>query len=334
MELYIDKTNLYAFIEEGKSPRDYDSYSDCCRLLKRQLHIIYNFCKEKIKDDEVLRTYFLSAEGKGWSEYEDVYLSELFPVRPIKTNIANSFNKNQYSSIFLIDDEKTNLLINRGTFIVGTPGKEVESLNKLFCGKDYDFHKIYDIQSKDSFPNWEQLSIDRLNLPLTDIIVMDRYLGAQISDQLTAYNILKLIEVLVEHIKAEVNVLFFCNKQNICMDDWKLFRNNVREMVKKQTGVNCNVTIVFYPQKAPHDRMIFTNYMLYKSGDSFEYFDSKGNTISQGKSLDVNSLAKRDNYDFAMSIIKDMQNLYENIYGKNPDMVIGDKKSNYIKFTK
>jgi len=340
MEVYIDKSNLKSFIEARRNPQYKDCYDDCCRMLKRQLHINYNFQKTKeLFDDDFLSAYFaLSNEGQGWSEDVDSYLSEMFPSRPIKSNVAIGFSKkSQYSSIFLIDDEKTKLLIDKGTFVVGTAGKEVETLNRLFCGKDYDFHKLYDIQSKASFPNWDQLSNDGLNLPLTDIIVMDRYLGGQISDRLTPYNIYKLLEVLVEHVKAEINVVFFCNKsfynkelRTDITPDWDLFRKEVRDKVKKKTEVKCNVTIVFYSQSnSPHDRIIFTNYMLYRSGDSFEYFNSKGNAISKGKSFDVNSLAKKDNYDFAMTIIGDIQKLCD---GLKSDMIIGDRKSNYLKF--
>ena len=104
----------------------------------------------------------------------------------------------------------------------------------------------------------------------------------------------------------------------------------MRDVVKKKTERNCNVTIVFYPQSnSPHDRLIITNYMLYRSGDSFEYFDSKGKSISKGKSLDVNSWAKKDKYAFAMSIIDSTQKLCESC---KSDMIIGDKKSNFIKF--
>lgn len=340
MDVYIDKENLASFISARNNPTYKYCYEDCYRMLKRQLHINYNFEKGIVNNVEPFSTYFkLAEDGNGWKEEKDEFLSELFPIRPIKSNVANSFNKNQYSSIFLIDDEKTKLLTDKGSFIVGTLGKEVESLNKLFCGKDYDFQKLYDIQSKKSFPGWEQLSKDGLNLPLTDIIVMDRYLGGQISE-LADYNINKLLEILVERVKAEVNIVFFCNKSYYNKDlklninpDWEQFRKDVKSKVKNKTGFNCNVTIVFYPQKEPpHDRMVFTNYMLYRSGDSFEYFNSKGESVSKGKSLDVNSLAKKDNFDFAISVIKDMQALYESIYKLNSDMVIGDKKSNYLKF--
>ena len=264
-------------------------------------------------------------------------MPKLFPPRPIKSNIANSFNKKQHSSVFLIDDEKAGLLVEKGTHVVGTLGREVETLNKLFCGKDYDFHKLYDLQSQLSFSNWNRLGYDGLNLPLSDIIVMDRYLSGQIFDRLASYNIYKLLEVLVEHVKSEVNVVLFCNKSSYNKElkkeispDWGLFRKELRDVVKKKTERNCNVTIVFYSQtNSPHDRIIITNYMLFRSGDSFEYFDSKGKAISKGKSLDVNSLAKKDNYNFAVSIIDSIQKLCES---RRADMVVGDKKSNLIKF--
>lgn len=339
MDVYIDKSNLKSFIEARNEPQFQSCYDDCFRMLKRQLHIIYNFQKTKeLLDDDVLKAYFsLSNEGKGWSEEVDSYLPKLFPPRPIKSNIANSFNKKQHSSVFLIDDEKAGLLVEKGTHVVGTLGREVETLNKLFCGKDYDFHKLYDLQSQLSFSNWNRLGYDGLNLPLSDIIVMDRYLSGQIFDRLASYNIYKLLEVLVEHVKSEVNVVLFCNKSSYNKElkkeispDWGLFRKELRDVVKKKTERNCNVTIVFYSQtNSPHDRIIITNYMLFRSGDSFEYFDSKGKAISKGKSLDVNSLAKKDNYNFAVSIIDSIQKLCES---RRADMVVGDKKSNLIKF--
>ena len=131
MEVYIDKPNLKSFIEARRNPQYKDCYDDCCRMLKRQLHINYNFEKTKeLLNDDVINAYFtVSNEGQGWGEDVDSYLSEMFPSRPIKSNVAIGFRKkSQYSSIFLIDDERTKLLIDKGIFVVGTAGKEVETL--------------------------------------------------------------------------------------------------------------------------------------------------------------------------------------------------------------
>lgn len=340
MEVYIDKENLVSFIEARNNPNYKDCYEDCCRLLKRQLHINYNFEKSRdLLENELLRTYFVSSgQGVGNSD-ADSYISDKFPLRPIKSNVANSFSKKQRSAVFLIDDEKTNLLEDKGSLILGSFGKEVDALKTLFCGNDYDFHKIYDIQSKTSFSGWEQISKDKLNLPLSDIIVMDRYLGGQIPE-LIDYNLNKLLDVLVERVKAEVNIVFFCNKKFYSKDlksdiipNWEQFKKDIKGKVKNTTGCNCNVTLVFYSQSnVPHDRVIFTNYMMYRSGDSFCYYNSTGKMISNGTSLDVNSLAKKDNFDFAMSFIQQVQALYDDIKGlNNPNLILGDLKSNYLR---
>ena len=73
--------------------------------------------------------------------------------------------------------------------------------------------------------------------------------------------------------------------------------------------------------------------MLFRSGDSFCYYNSRGDVISKGNSLDVDSLAKKSNFDYAMSFIEMVQNLCDKIYGLNPDNILGDKKSNYIRFS-
>jgi hypothetical protein len=104
------------------------------------------------------------------------------------------------------------------------------------------------------------------------------------------------------------------------------------------------VTVVFAPKKQkgrglivsiPHDRTILTNYRLFRSGDSFCYFDSNGNTITNGKSLDVDSIAKQDTQLFVDSFVKDIQQVCDKIHSKEFGLlhyIVGDKVSNLIKF--
>lgn len=346
MEVYIDKSNLCSFINARKDQQYNDWFDDCNRMLKRQLDVKYNFSKKEILENELLKNYFsLSGDGCGLSE-SDIFSLEMIPVRPIKSNSSNQFDSEQHSAIFLIDDERTSVLQEKGTSLVGQLGQEIETLKQLFCGNDYDFHKLYNIQDPKSFPNWKQLSKDGVNLPLSDIIIMDRYIGSQ--EDLMEYNLIKLIEVLVEKVHGEVNLVLFCNNTyswngKEITPNWGQIRENIRKHLKQKIGITSNVTIIFFSKtnkknnndnaNIDHDRIIFTNYMMYRSGDSFCYFDSKGRMISKGKSLDVNSLAKKSNYDFAMSFIEQAQKLYNEIKQKdNSDLIIGDKKSNYINF--
>ncbi len=342
MDIYIDKRNLESFIKSRKDPRYENYYEDCVRMLRRQLHINYNFPKSReLLEDEILGKYFiLSGNDAGWGEDVDTYLTEVFPNRPVGGNVYRHFNIKQNSAIYLIDDERTNLLKEKGCSIVGSVGEEVDTLNKMFCGNDYDFHKLYDIQDTNSFPDWYQLKRDNLNLPLSDIIIMDRFLGTQ--EELIHFNLYQLIEVLAYNVRREINIVLFCDREyynkelkTYVTPKWEDIRTDLLRILKKKTGVNGNVTFVFLKKiHPPHDRIIFTNYMLFRSGDSFCYFNSKGQIISNGYSLDVNSLAKRGNYDFAFKFIKKAQSVLNNIKkdDKNEELIKGNRRSNYLLF--
>ncbi len=352
MDLYIDKQNLVSFIQEQNNPEHKNVYEDCFRMLMRQLHIVYNFEKSpQLLEDDVLKPYFMLS-GQGLKDSErDTFLPSKFPDRPIKSCASNQFNSHQHSAVYLVDDEKTTFFSEKSGSLVGGVGDEIQTLKRLFCGEDYDFHKIYNIQDSESFPCWDQLLKDKLCLPLSDIIIMDRYIGMQ--EELSQYNIFKLVDVLIEHAHGEVNLVIFCDRsyysrdlKEVIIPNWNSFKTHMKSLIKQKTGKGGNVTIVFFPKSSksydssnkkknehPHDRSIFTNYMMYRSGDSFLYFNSKNEMISEGISLDANSLAKKSNFDFAMSFIHQAQSLYEKIrLLNNSDMIIGDKKSNYIKF--
>ncbi|MBO7585949.1 MAG: hypothetical protein J6T13_02055 [Bacteroidales bacterium] len=338
MEVYIDKENLRSFIRARKNPQYSDCYDDCYRMLKRQLHINYNFAKTKelLNDDELKNYFILSGQGNGDSE-ADSYATEIFPSRHVGMNTPANFNRKHSSAVYLIDDEGVDSFRDVGTSLVGDVKEEIDVLRRLFCGNDYDFHKLYNLQTKKSFPKWEQLKDDNLLLPLSDIIVMDRYVGA--NQRYATYNILKLLELLVEQAQNKVNVVILCDKHYYNKyknaeetPNWSAFRHKIINVIREKTNIEPNVTFVFNSgNNHPHDRMIFTNYMLFRSGDSFNYFDNNGNLITQGNSLDVNSLAKKSNYEFAEYFLNEVQKFCD-AAGASEDNVMGDKKSNYIQF--
>ena len=370
MEVYIDKENLRSFIRARNDSRHKDCYDDCYRMLKRQLHINYNFAKTReLLEDEELKNYFmLSGQGAGSSE-SDLFSEEKFPSRAVGTKTLKEFNKAQWSSVYLLADSNINELKNLKTTLVGGPNEEIDILKRLFCGKsDFDYHQLYNLQDSNSFPNWEQIRSDDLNLPLSDIIIMDRYAGAFLANpDAEDLNLFKCIEVLVENTRSKVNVVIVCDETYeafICQNGKKVkekvrvektdFIENVIDVVTRKTSFEPNVTMVINPSyeeikdakknriinrddlkilNHPHDRMIFTNYMLFRSGDSFyNYFDKDGKLKTEGTALDVNSLARKTNFDFAMSILNDMQVRCDKILQYFPDHVIGDRKSNYLLF--
>ena len=366
MEIYIDKENLRSFIKAKNDPQYEDCWIDCYRMIQRQLHINYNFEKPKdFYEDEVVNKFIKSLkDGKVVTiEENNTYLEEKFPKRKLSSHTPNEFNRSQRSSVFLLSDESIGELKQMAVSLVGDYGEEVDTLKRLFCSKkDFDYHQLYNIQDKKSFPSWEQIREDELNLPLSDIIIMDRYAGAFSDNPEADLNLYKIIEILVENTRSKVNVVIICDETYGVYDksekkskpvkiDKTGIVENIIDVVNKKTSHEPNVTLVINPSKEdikagnfhrdeekilnhPHDRLIFTNYMLFRSGDSFyNYFDNKGQQKTAGTALDVNSLARKSNYDFAMSILDYMQIRCDKISRHFPDHIIGDKKSNYIQFS-
>ena len=330
MELYIDINNLKSFIKS----KDSDDFDDCKRMLRRQLHVVYNFDKEMLKSEPILQQFVtMISEGRGLSEESDKFLpsTAIFPERPIKANSYINWNWRELSSVYLIDDVDSRKLKNKGCVLLGETGEELSILMKLFCGMDYDFHHLYDLQK--NFNSWEQLTADNQTLPCTDIIINDRYLFANTYD-LVEYNLRPLLTVLAGNGKDRINVVVFTKNKTLLEfgkdNDDAIFKNTLLTV----TGMKPNVTFVTSNDndKIPHDRFIITNYRLIRSGDSFLYFDTKGKKTTNGGALDIDSMANHETYTFVQSLLEKLQASYDDIKRLNNDMIIGSKESKYIIF--
>lgn len=328
MDVYIDLANLKSLIRS----KLHDDFDDCQRMIRRQLHVIYNMSKDVLKSDSVLSTWVLTAgAGRGNTEDTDTFSEQKFPLRPVKSNTINDWNWRQLSSVYLIDDVDSHKLMNRGTVLLGEVGEEIPVLVRLFCGKDYEYHHLYDLQK--NFNSWEQLSFDHQMLPCTDILINDRYLFTN-DQMLVDYNLSSMLKVLVENVKNKINVVFFTGDKALKNFGNEVAKKIVRNSIEKETGVKPNVTFITSNDRSliPHDRFIITNYRLIRSGDSFLYFDTKGRKITNGGSLDIDSLANYETYIFVESLLEKLQGNYNQIINRNSDMIIGDKKSKFIQF--
>lgn len=330
MELYIDINNLKSFIKS----KDSDDFDDCKRMLRRQLHVVYNFDKEMLKSEPILQQFVtMISEGRGLSEESDKFLpsTAIFPERPIKANSYINWNWRELSSVYLIDDLDSRKLKNKGCVLLGETGEELSILTKLFCGMDYDFHHLYDLQK--NFNSWEQLTADNQTLPCTDIIINDRYMFANTYD-LVECNLRPLLTVLSGNVKNRINVVVFTKNKSILDFGKDKADIIIKNTLLKVTGMKPNVTFVTSNDndKIPHDRFIITNYRLIRSGDSFLYFDTKGKKITNGGALDIDSMANHETYTFVQSLLEKLQASYDDIKRLNNDMIIGSQESKYINF--
>ena len=339
MELYIDINNLKSFIKS----KDSDDFDDCKRMLRRQLHVIYNFDKELLRSEPVLQQFVtMISEGRGRSEESDKFLSStsMFPERPIKSNSYSKWDWQQLSSVYLIDDVDSRKLKDKGCVLIGDAGEEISILMRLFCGMDYDFHHLYDLQK--NFNSWEQLTADNQALPCTDIVLNDRYLFANTYD-LVECNLRPLLTVLAGKVRNRINIVVFTkycasdkNGKHTALLEFGVDKATsiIKDTLEKTTGMKPNLTFVTSNDndKIPHDRFIITNYRLIRSGDSFLYFDTKGKKITNGGALDIDSIANHETYTFVQSLLEKLQACYNDIARLNNDMIIGSKESKFIRF--
>lgn len=330
MDLYIDEPNLCSFIR-AKNEVSEDEYEECNRLLRRQMHLIFNFSKERCKEDPRLQSWFLGRgnTGRGKSEEVDEFRAKKFPERPIKVNFRNNMEWKVFSSMFLVDedDEKIDSLKNTRSMLVGKVGEEVSLLLNLFCNDSYDLHSIYNIRDKSIFPGWDVLKKDGHIMPCSDIVIADRYLfDDELSEDLLDKNLLSLLRLFAEEKKSsKVNIVFFTDEVEEVIRAKR--KKQVESFFGKRSGTK--VTFVMYNYERPHDRFILTNYRIFRSGDSFNnYFDAKGNLKSKGLTLDVDSLANNN----VCSVVESIRIWLQSICDNNQDRIFGDKSSNFIKF--
>ena len=329
MDLYIDKENLKSFIHS----RSEDDFDDCLRMIRRQLHVIYNMDKSVFRDDPEMTQWLLRmGEGRGASEETDTFNNDLFPLRPIKSNSYIEWDRKELSAVYLIDDLNTIKLKNKGCVLLGDIGEELRVLLKLFCGRDYDYHHLYDLQK--NFNSWEQLVDENQMLPCTDIIINDRYLFND-DFMLVEYNLCRMLKAIVNNVKNKVNVVVYTQNDSIRNFGIDKATSIIKSAIEKTTSMKPNITYVTSgakPTKIPHDRFVITNYRLIRSGDSFIYFNTKGEKITKGGSLDIDSLAKYETYVFVNSLLESLQSIYNDLYRLNKDLIIGSRVSNFIKF--
>ncbi len=327
MDIYFDKKNIISFLEN----RGKEGYSDCLRLLKRQLDCNFNFSKDEIASNKMLLA-LVKIFSAGVGNTKVTFLEKPFPPRPLKSNCYLQFDNDQLSSAYLLDDEKTTILKEKGAVLVGGVGEEIDIIQSLFLNNnDYKLDRKLRIGGAD-LTNWQDLK--SFPFETTDILIVDPYI---ICDQTSIENnLLPLLNVLSNKSSCSVNIVIYTELKEGHLT-YDRVKSQIKDLVSKATGVKSSFTLVRYgdqrdvksPQ-AEHDRTIFTSYCRYYSGDTFNYWHEDGSKRTKGRELHIASYADKENHDLAKELISDIQ---ENINSLPPEYIEGDKKSNFLNFT-
>ena len=327
MDAYIDRANLKSYVMSSANK----AFADCNRMLSNKFDLKFTFSKDDIKDDPVIRQW-ITIMNDGFKG--SICWNVNHPSRPLKSNTHTTFNCEQLSSVYLVDDERIQQIRDYGLLLYGGVGSEIEILSSLILADtDYGFVKQIPIKS---LPNWSNLRA--YTSPCSDIILVDQYLFT--FQELYEVNVCSLINEICSHAKdAKMNVVILTLPQ--CYDkrtktsytpNWIEIKDKLKSIVEATTGKKPNGTFILSSNLGEHDRTLFTNYKSIESGDTFNYFDSTWKVISSGRHVEIFSLADRDFFTNSMQFVRDMQEVLNNAKRLNNDNVIGDRKSNYLNF--
>lgn len=334
MNIYIDKPNLLSVVRSAKK----ENYSDCMRMLKDNFTIFFTFAKKDIVSleqndkQDVMQWLTQMVSGINNDNREPIKWESLFPERPLN---FSTFTSEQLSSVYCLSkssDPKLESYTQRGNLIIVSEGQEIEALSNLFIDSlQYTkniFHKIN---------SWSD--IEKYISPCTDIIITDLYIFS--SPDLYQQNIYTLIRSLCGKLRnSRVNIVIFTLKSNFDKTskiefepDWDTIYSKIRKCADKHSSLNVTFVTASKQTLEEHDRTIFTNYKYFASGDSYNYFDSNGLKITNGRYLHAHSHADKDNEADSKIFVKDMQKIIDNIKRLNNDSLLKkDKISNFLNF--
>lgn len=348
MNLYIDKENLLSLVRQIKSYSDRDTVDDCLRMIRKQLHLVYNFKKEDIGEQLYQLWFNTLVQGRGYKDETDTSCSPPFPNRPLMDSSFRDSDWETISSTYLCSDIGAESIRARNSILLSGKDLEIPTLSKLFWG-DYSYTKEYDLSNGALSFGWKELEEDGHCLPCTDILLVDRYL---LSDTRNfRNNLFPLLRRLTSHVSAPVNLTVFVErtenfytKQPYNSSDYEAFVKQLSD-VRKGHSFPLNVTIVVYPENMlggfavqktiPHGRFLLTNYRLFISDPSFgSYFNKDRNLSTNGMYLTVHSLANNETYRLAKGWIDHFQCILDKIYQlhRPSDYIFGTRRSSLFHF--
>lgn len=173
-------------------------------------------------------------------------------------------------------------------------------------------------QMPQNFTSWSIL--ENYLTPFTDAVIIDNYLLSDPS--LIPSNFEKILVELDKATPVKYRLsIYTYNGGDIRPLIGKVVFDSILE-IKKRLQLKCDIELIVAKGKAKeHDRGIFTNYLTIRSGDSFNYFNSKNEIITNGTDITFGSMADIDERDAAFITLSELGEKIEKIKSKNPEIV-------------
>jgi hypothetical protein len=309
MTVYLDLENIVQLLSKIDA---YPKGEDVIRFIKKQLNVHLNFLLDSLPEEiYILLEEFMDGVS---ADFQFTHSINKISPRPITMDSLKDS-----SGVYLLNDENTAKVKDKYSFLIGSPGEEMEILEQLIIdAKDYGFHDQKVIGSAE-FDNWYK--IEPYCLPFSTLLIVDRYMfkGSQTAGNLSLFefNLGCILSKFFEHKKAKARLIFvyqinpFVPLGNINYDSGPEIDHLKQQIIKsvKKLNKHCPSPEIFFiavPKDridAEHDRHIISNYIRFKSGDSLIYFNSRGLKATQSNDFDIYSLGRRKYHENATSLL-------------------------------
>jgi len=234
-------------------------------------------------------------------EWNNIFLNDLTTGRKgTRLNTKNKFNrphkcklpgKTFPHTVYFLNEENNDVRVKYRTqngFLFGFKNDYQKTWEELSL---YGKQKVLPVarHAGKELTEWQQLS-DYIT-PFTDLIIIDNYM---FDESVWDYNLFEILKIFADKTPVKFNLLLvsFVPKEKLSL--YQDIEQKIKEKIK-ELHINCNLTIALaYRQVKEHDRVIITNYLKIKSGDSFIYFDKNGKPLTRGTEIDFASLSEPD----------------------------------------
>lgn len=313
MDLIIDKANIISLLSSG----DDNAIFECTRLIKRGIHLCFNFNKDEVNMESPEGSkimMWLSNLAHGRKSPLPVWKQSIISAE-IKSNFATNLSAGEKRNIFLLDNKDVIPKIQeKGAILIGCVGQEVELLLSL---------RLEDTEIATSkIPSWLDYCPA---LPLTDIIISDNHFFKD--SYVYSQNREELISGLTQVVKQSPVNCVIVYKINEVDNSLNLQDEveSLKKTIKKITG-SSKSSVTLIGTYSTHDRNAITNYYRIKNGSCFHL---KDNGLKPDVTTEIKTHASVVNESRTNELILLYQRIIEESKGK---YIYGDKKSNFLKF--
>lgn len=246
------------------------------------------------------------------------------------------------SSFYCLNEEgedDVKLLEEKSGFVVAfqkTYKKHWAQLNLLNLDTSLSVRKDAYIKTNE-FSSWSQLS--NYLSKFTDVVMVDNYIFS--SNELIPSNFEKILIELSKATPVRFNLTIYTfegmeKRKDGQVTELKINGKSLMRQINsivEENKINCNIQLIIANNRVKeHDRGIFTNYLRIKSGDSFNYFNSKNEVITKGTDIDFVSLTEPNARHAAKNVLeklnqnikqlKSVNRLIPNIYGECDNLLL------------